>query len=517
MKGPAAVHETHVGLVLLHGDRAYKMKKPVRTPFLDFSTPERRRVALARELDLNRRLAPDVYLGLSEVVPGAELGGDSEPLLVMRRMPDDRRLSTLVRDDEPVDGHLRELARLMATFHTRADRCPVIDADGGLVALAGRWADNLAQLEPFRDRVLDGSTLAELRRLSARFLAARGALFARRVTDGRIVDGHGDLVADDVFCLDDGPRVLDCLEFDDHLRHVDVLDDVAFLAMDLERLRRPDLAAAFLAAYAEFSGDPLPASLVHHYVAYRAVVRAKVACLRHDQGGDRGDDHVGEAAAQAERYATIALRHLRAGAVRLVLVGGLPGTGKSTIAGALADRFGAVVLSTDPLRKETAGLDPLEPSANGFRRGLYSPERTNRTYQVLLHHAGLLLDRGESVVLDASWISAEQRRAARRLAADHAADLVALQCHTRPAIAAARIAGRGRTASDATPTIATAMAVAADPWPEALPIDTELPLERCVARAVNAWEATCRPDDRAVRRAEAIRSCGAKDRLTIGR
>ena len=508
MTPPAAVHETHVGLVLLYGDRAYKLKKPVRNAFLDFSSPARRRAALVRELELNRRLAPDVYLGLSHVGPVTEPGvrpdgtgdggtGDGgtadEPLLVMRRMPADRRLSTLARDGVPVDGPLRDLGRLMAVFHARAERNDRISVDGGRDALAVRWADNLEQLEPFRDLVLDGSVIDETGWLSRRFLAGRGPLLGQRVAGGRIVDGHGDLVADDVFCLDDGPRVLDCLEFDDHLRHVDVLDDVAFLAMDLERLARPDLAALFLAAYAEFSGDEPPPALLHHYIAYRAVVRAKVECLRHDQGDE-------PAAAAARRYAALGLDHLRTGAVRLALVGGLPGTGKSTVAGALADRFGAVLLSTDPLRKETAGLDPQQPAPAAFRDGLYTPDRTDRTYSMLLHRAGELLARGESVILDASWTHAEHRSAAGRLADDHCADLVALQCRARPETAATRIRTRRRTPSDASPAIAAAMDAAADPWPQALPVDTDGPTQRSLDRAACAWHGAAHHAAETVRR-----------------
>ncbi|MGD9531211.1 AAA family ATPase [Pseudonocardia sp.] len=486
----AAVLETHIGLVLLYGDRAYKLKKPVRTAFCDFSTPQRRRDALARELELNRRLAPDVYLGVSEIGPLHEPGMPApaeagEPLLVMRRMPAARRLSTMVRDGAPVGPALRRLARRVAVFHAGARRSAAISADGDAPALMRRWSDNLAELEPFRDRLLDTGTLDELARLVMRFLAARGPLFARRVADGHVVDGHGDLLADDIYCLDDGPRVLDCLEFDDRLRHVDVLDDVAFLAMDLERLGRADLATLLLDAYAGFSADPAPSSLVHHYVAYRAVVRLKVACLRHDQG----DPHAAE---QARLLALVALRHLREGAVRLVLVGGLPGTGKSTIAGGLADRFGATLLSTDALRAQVPG-DPTAADgpapATGFRRGRYTPERVHRTYEALRERAGLLLARGESVVLDASWTDAAERDAAARLAEEHVADLVALRCTAAPAVAAARIVDRvaGSTPSEATPEIAAAMAAAEDPWPEAIPVDTELPVERSLEQAGSAW------------------------------
>ncbi|MGE3288041.1 MAG: AAA family ATPase [Pseudonocardia sp.] len=508
----AAVLETHIGLVLLHGDRAYKIKKSVRTPYCDFSTRERRHDALVRELELNRRLAPDVYLGLSEIGPVHEPGtavptAAGEPLLVMRRMPAARRLSTLVRDGAPVGAALRRLARLVAVFHAGARRSAAISADGDAPALTRRWSDNLAELEPFRGRLLDPATLDELARLAMGFLAGRGPLFAGRAADGHVVDGHGDLLADDIYCLDDGPRVLDCLEFDDRLRHVDVLDDVAFLAMDLERLGRADLATLLLDAYAGFSGDPAPASLVHHYVAYRAVVRLKVACLRHDQGDP-------QAAGEARLLALVALRHLREGAVRLVLVGGLPGTGKSTLAGRLADRFGATLLATDALRAQMPepgpphGDDGSPPAARSprpeparFREGRYTPQRVHRTYEALRERAALLLARGESVVLDASWTDAGERAAAARLAEEHGADLVELRCTAAPAVAATRILSRGPTPSEATPAIAAAMAAAEDPWPRATPIDTEQPVERSVEQAVSAWH-------RAVRVAAAARAAG---------
>ena len=187
-----------------------------------------------------------------------------------------------------------------------------------------------------------------MERLAGRFLAGRSALLDARVRGGHIVDGHGDLLAADIFCLADGPRILDCLEFDDKLRWLDGLDDAAFLAMDLERLGADELAGRFLDWYVEFSGDPAPASLRHHYVAYRAFVRAKVGCLRARQG----DRLAGQ---EASQLAALTLRHLRAGAVTVVLVGGLPGTGKSALAGALADRLGWTVLSSDRIRKELAG------------------------------------------------------------------------------------------------------------------------------------------------------------------
>jgi aminoglycoside phosphotransferase family enzyme/predicted kinase len=484
----AALHETHIGVVLLLGDRAYKLKKPVRTAFLDFGTPERRLAALQRELELNRRLAPDVYLCLARVAgpspTGEEVAGEPvEHLLVMRRMPAGRRLATLVREGAPVDDALRALARLMAAFHAGAERGPHIAAEGDREALRARWSANTTELRRFEGSVLPAPTADAIDRLVTRFLDGRAPLFAQRLADQRVVDGHGDLIAGDVFCLDDGPRVLDCLEFDDRLRYVDGLDDVAFLAMDLERLGRPELGERFLDHYVEFSGDPAPASLRHHYTAYRAGVRAKVACLRYAQGEP-------SAAAEAAHHAAIVLRHLREGAPRLVLVGGLPGTGKTTLAGALADRFGAVVLSSDRVRKELAGIDPTTHAGADFGEGIYTPERTVELYTELLHRAERLLSRGESVVLDASWTSAQRRADAAALARRTRSELLQLQCHTGAETAARRIACRvadASNASDVTLPVATLMSAVADPWPDAASIDTAGPVTAALEQAAAHW------------------------------
>lgn len=238
-------------------------------------------------------------------------------------------------------------------------------------------------LDPERVRAVDG--------LAQRYLGGRGPLFAHRIAEGRAGDGHGDLLADDVFCLDDGPGVLDCIEFDDRYRLDDALADVAFLAMDLERIGRPDLTERFLAAYREHADDSWPASLAHHHVAYRAQVRAKVTAIRATQG-DRS------AGPEAVRLLDLAHRHLNAGAVRLVVVGGLPGTGKSTLAAGLGDACGATVLRSDEIRKELTGLAPHEPAPAAFGEGLYRPELTAATYTEMLRRAEITLGLGETVV-----------------------------------------------------------------------------------------------------------------------
>ncbi|WP_255945616.1 bifunctional aminoglycoside phosphotransferase/ATP-binding protein [Streptomyces odontomachi] len=473
----AEVCETHTALVFFVGNRVYKLKKPVSLAFLDYSTVEARRAACEREVALNRRFAPDVYLGVGEFRgPDAEL---PEPLVVMRRMPAERRLSRLVKEGASVDDALRTVARLLATRHADAPRSPAVDEEGTRDALSSRWEASFAQVRALAGESPAPDGMAEIERMVRSYLAGRKQLFDSRIGQGRMVDGHGDLLADDVFCLDDGPRVLDCLEFDDRLRYVDGLDDAAFLAMDLERLGAPEAAAFFLAAYSEYSGDPAPPSLRHHYVAYRAFVRAKVALIQARQGAD-------DAQGAARRLITTALRHLRACTVGLTLVGGLPGSGKSTLSGALADRLGVTLLSSDRLRKELAGIPAEQSAAAGYHEGLYTPERTNETYAALLDRAARLLSMGESVVLDATWSDAAQREAAVRMARRTHSDLVALHCQVPDDVSAARLTTRAPGASDADLEVATAMAATEPPWPQAVVIDTGGPLETAVAQALAA-------------------------------
>ncbi|MET7682335.1 AAA family ATPase [Streptomyces sp. NPDC005423] len=477
----AEVCETHTAIVFFAGDRAYKVKKPVDLGFLDYTTWAARRLACEREVALNRRFAPDVYLGL-----GGFTGPDGqapEPLVVMRRMPADRRLSRLVRGGAVLDDVLRNVARHLATWHADAPRGPEVDEQGSRDALSSRWEASFAEIHASAD---DGSVpagMTETEHLVRRYLAGRERLFAARIAQRRVVDGHGDLLAQDIFCLDDGPRVLDCLEFDDRLRYVDGLDDAAFLAMDLEQLGAPEAAAYFLAAYGQYSGDPAPASLWHHYVAYRAFVRAKVSLIQARQGAPGAE-------AATRGLVSTTLRHLRTSAVGLTLVGGLPGSGKSTLSGALADRLGVTLLSSDRVRKELAGIPPEQSAAAGYGEGLYTPEWTARTYATLLDRADTLLSAGESVVLDATWSDLAQREAARQVAERTSAELVALRCHVPDDVSAARLSSRASGPSDADLDIATTMAAREPAWPEAVAVDTSGPLESAVARslaAVRPW------------------------------
>ncbi len=481
--GPVAfnpeVRETHCAVVFFLGDRAYKVKKPVNLGFLDFTTAEARRAVCHRELELNRRLAPDVYLDVAELTDGS--GVPREWILVMRRMPQDRRLSTLVENGINVNNELRALAKMLAAFHAKAIRSQEIDQAGTARGLGRRWSNNFDELRSFRGDPIDPSMLDEAAERSMRYLRGRNTLFDSRVQRGLTCDGHGDLIADDIFCLTDGPRALDCLEFDDHLRWVDGVDDAAFLAMDLERIGAPGLGTLFLDFYSEFAPGPRTLSLEHHYIAYRAVVRAKVAALRFRQGVDGQAD-------LARALTGIAVTHLRAGEPRLILVGGLPGTGKSTLAGRLADELHAVVLRSDRIRKENQHLAPESPAAADWLTGIYRPETTAETYGTLLHRSRELLCVGETVVLDASWRDEQWRCKARQLASECSSLITELRCEAPAPVAVERLRRRIGTGdpSDADIAIARQMAQSFAAWPESVTIDTGASLERSIEKSRTA-------------------------------
>lgn len=422
----AAVVETHASVVVLLGDRAYKTKKPVDLGFLDFTTRAARREACEREVALNTRLAPDVYLGLGWLQDPVR---GPEPVVAMRRMPADRRLSHLVEVGVITDDQVRAVARTLSVFHAAARHGPSISAEAGPPALQRRWESGVRELRTVFGLALDGRVLDEIEHLAGRFLAGRADLLAWRADDGRVVDGHGDLHADDVYCLPDGPRVLDCVEYDDRARCVDQLDDVAGLAMDLEHRGAPAAARTLLDSYVEFTDDPAPAALLHHFIAGRALARARVRAL---------DGAHARPTAEVASYAQLCVEHLRTASVRLVLVGGRPGSGRSTLAGDLADHLGAVLLDGDRVRSETPGGEAADVE--------------------LLARTRRLLAMGESVVLDAGWSRAADRAAAADLARSAAAELTVLACTDGDTA--------GRQA-----------------WPGSWSVDTRRAREQCVAVA----------------------------------
>lgn len=474
--------ETHTGAVLFVGDLAYKVKKPVALGFLDWTERAARAEAIETELVLNRRLTPDVYLG-SGVLP-RQGGGDDEPVLVMRRLPACRRLSTLVHRGDDVDDVLRHLAHQLAAFHLSTDVTDAAVTAASAAETRRRWEANHERLRPSFGQWVDGELAEAVLDRACRYLDGRTELLEERVAHGWARDGHGDLLADDVFCLDDGPRILDCLDFDERLRVGDVLSDIAFLAMDLERLGRADLGWRLLELHREMTGDTWPTSLAHHHVAYRAQVRALVSCARADQGD-------AAAGTQASQLLLLAARHVAAGRVRLILVGGAPGTGKSTLAAGLGDVLGAPVLRSDEIRKELAGIPAGAHAGAHIGKGIYTPAWTDRTYVELLDRTRRLLRRGETVVLDATWAEHARRASARETAECGRAEVVELRCVVDDEIARARAVARalaGKDPSDADAAVAATLAATFERWAEATPVSTASTPKATLEAAVEAVE-----------------------------
>lgn len=474
---PASVVETHISVVFFDAARAYKLLKPLRTGFLDHQDRAARLAAVDRELELNRRLAPDVYLGTSDIVIDGEV---DDRMLVMRRLPSERRLSRRLASPGRADD-LRTVAREVARFHSGL--APLRDEDASVARadmVAARWQSSFEEIGRSVPGVIPADEAAAVEDLVGRYLATTGDLFDRRIADGHVRDGHGDLTAEDIFMLADGPRIIDCLAFDDDLRIGDVLADIAFLVMDVERLAGPEAAAALMRYYVEFAGEHHPSSLAHFYVAYRAHVRAKVECLRHEQG-------VRAAAVAAARYHHLTLRHLDRARLRIVLVGGGPGAGKSTLARGLAERTGWALLDSDELRKDLAGVDHRERAIAPPGEGIYSPAMTDQVYATLAARAETLVRDGYSAILDASWTSEHHRETIRSMARGLGVEVVEICCEADQGLRRARVAGRlgrGCGPSDATPAIVDHLAEQADPWPGAVRVDTSTPPEVTITHTV---------------------------------
>ena len=269
-----------------------------------------------------------MYLGVADIVMD---GKPIDHMVVMRALPEGRQLASLLQSGD-IAIWLDRVAEVLSSFHETAVRSAEISASAGPSALMHKWQANFEEVERLVDSSLDPQVETEIRRLVVRWLESHQALLETRIADGHICDGHGDLQASDIYCLDDGIRILDCLEFSDSLRWDDVCADVAFLAMDLERLGNLDAAETFVQAYERHSGHRIPLTLLHLHIGLRAYVRAKVACLRAEQNAADSDS--------ASDLQALALKHLRSARSALVIVGGLPGTGKSTTRGGTGRRDG---------------------------------------------------------------------------------------------------------------------------------------------------------------------------------
>jgi uncharacterized protein len=442
------LHETHSSWVILAGPYAYKLKKPVDLGFLDFTTVDRRRADCEEEVRLNRRFSPDVYLGIVEVTEENgryRVGVDDqagEPAVWMRRLPEDGMLPEMLARGAADSRLARRIGQRLARFHATADTGLGVDEHGSPSTVAGNWKENFDQMATFVGRTISPAINEHIRDYVEGFLHDQQPLLERRVADGRVRDGHGDLHAASLCIVDGRIQMFDSLQFAPRFRCSDVAAEVAFLAMDFEHHGRADLAWSFVDEYVRVSGDAELPELLDFYACYRAYVRGKVRSLRLAQSGVTAieDERL---AGEAKAYLDLAWAH--AGGVpkaTLLVTMGLPASGKTTLARGLARRLGSVHLSSDIARKTMAGVQLTQRQSDSFGQGLYDPDMTRRTYTALRRQASLWLGRGRSVVLDATYGSPEQRRGLQRLADGLGAHLIVLLCHADDATLRARLASR---------------------------------------------------------------------------
>jgi len=445
------LRETHASWVFLAGEHAYKVKKPLRLEFLDYSTLARRRAACEEEVRVNRELAPEVYLGVVAIVlrdGRPRLAGEDDPGAVeyavrMRRFEEARTLHGAIAARALAPGDVARVAARVAGFHSAA-----APAGGGTpAAVLGAWRKNLEELQ--RLPRPPGSSPAALRGFAEWFVAERRRELERRVREGRVRDCHGDLRCEHVL-LGEPVQIVDRIEFDPRLRHMDVACDLAFLAADLERHRRAGAARALIAAYRRAGGDPGDAQLTSFYGAYWSLVRAKVALIA---AGQRTDRAAASERAGAAGWWRLALRLCwRARLPLAIVVCGPPASGKSTLAAALARESGLPLLSSDAVRKRRAGL-PATARAGPER---YTRRETLAVYEQLGREARAALERGGGAIVDATCQDSARRAPLLAALRCGGARLLFVRCEVALATALARAAARERNpeqVSDATPEV----------------------------------------------------------------
>jgi aminoglycoside phosphotransferase family enzyme/predicted kinase len=443
------VVQTHISYIFLTDRYAYKVKKPVDFGFLDYTTLDRRRTMCEREVALNSRLCPSTYLGVVELREhdGAlAIDGPGETVEVavrMLRLPHDRMLRQVLARGEGNDALFERIAAIVADFHRRAAAPPATAVMKGFDGVKFNCDENFAQTEKYVGTLVPRATYEFIRNSTGLFFQRRAALFARRVSAGHIVDGHGDLHLDSI-CATEPVCIFDCIEFNERFRIQDVAEEVAFLAMDLEFHGYAPFARAFVNAYVEASADSELLQLLAFYKMYRAYVRAKVNSFAAD------DPNIPEPARVASRAAAIRYYELAAhfaGACsprRLLVTCGLTGSGKSTLARKLGELYALQLVRSDVVRKELIGIAPQERRWLPFDEGEYAPEMTERTYAAMLERAEGLLAAGHSVVLDGCFIKRAQRAGALNLARRLGVPLLLLECRTSEDVIRERLERRAR-------------------------------------------------------------------------
>jgi aminoglycoside phosphotransferase family enzyme/predicted kinase len=424
------VLQTHTSWVFLTGAHAYKVKKPVNFGFLDYTGLSARKFFCNEEFRLNQILSPDIYIRVLPItMTGGRLalGGRGKVIdycLEMKELPQEWIMTEQLESGAVTFEHIDQIARSIADFHARAERGREVARHGSIVTVRFNWDENFAQTMDFRGRTLPARQLDEIKRAVETFIAENRGLFQRRKAGGFVRRCHGDLHSRNIFVFPPGEsdrsdiRIFDCIEFNPRFSCADVSSEIAFMAMDLDYWGRKDLADFFVERYIVHTGDSGLLKLLNFYKCYRAYVRGKVTGFVLN---DPGVGAEGKAAARqtARHYFELSHRYaLSLGAEpRLIAMMGLPAVGKTFVARRLSDRIGAFHFLSDSVRKQLLGVPVGEHRFEPFGKGIYQRSIGRKTYRELLRRARMFLSAGQSVVLDATFLTEESREQVRQVAA----------------------------------------------------------------------------------------------------
>ena len=423
--------QTQMSFVFLTDDYVYKVKKSVNLGYLDYTTLEKREFYCHQEVELNRRLCPDIYLGVVPIInhEGSILiggrGKATEYAVKMRRLPQEAMMDVLLARNQVSPPMVTSVAYKLVEFHQRAETNAQISAFGDLNAINRNTEENFTQTEKYIGNTISQEGYHRIKNYTQDFVRKNVPLFHERVAEGRIRDCHGDLHAAHI-CFYGGICIYDCIEFNERFRYCDVASEVAFLAMDLDHHGRTDLSQSFVNAYVAMSQDDELLGLLNFYKCYRAYVRGKVESFKLD------DPYITEtekrqAQQVASSYFDLAYAYTRSRPI-LFITTGLIGTGKTVLAQALAKKLGLVVISSDVTRKQLASIPITEHCFEEFDSGIYSPEFSRMTYDKMFTEAKRILGNKGSAIIDASFIKAEERQKAKKLAEETNADFFIVEC-----------------------------------------------------------------------------------------
>jgi uncharacterized protein len=452
--------DTHISAVFLTGDWVYKLKKPVNFGFLDFRSLESRERFCRQEVLLNQRLSHGVYDSVVEIRQEASgryfLNGVGEVVefaVRMKELPDRACLQSMILSPEQVDSapdawleqQMLALGQRLARFYGQSERSPAIDQYGLPQRVSFNMEENFEQIDPFVVDLVPREHWEFIREVSRAFFRDHETLLLRRVAEGRICDGHGDLRTDHIYLVD-GIQIIDCIEFNERFRYGDAALDLAFLHMDFDHLGRQDLSLQVLDAYVKQATDPGIFALLDFYAAYRAIVKLKVSCLHFSEL------HNPEGCTSLRRQAVAYLQQAYRYAIQfsrptLWVCLGLPATGKSSLAGGLGAVFSMKVFQTDRIRKEQEGVELLEERVVPYDSGMYKRERRHRVYASMMVLAMEELKHGRSVVLDGSFSQRKWREQVQLLAEDLDANLIFVFCSCDEAVIRCRLQARQGTAN----------------------------------------------------------------------